>query len=134
MAIEDFLYESITEGEFDFDFYILYLQRECDDPYYPPYKDDIGMYKSKEKAIEDARKKFYKRAKDYVTPEARKYGGVSELYYIEGGYFQDNESRLDENGVKKKRKFIDKPLYIIYDKEEQNKVGARWERMHGRKS
>ena len=25
-----------------------------------------------------------------------------------------------------------KPLYVIYDKDEQEKVDARWEKMHGK--
>jgi len=120
MGIEDFLYEEITEGEFDYDFYKIYSQHECDDPYYPPYTTDIGIYKSKENAIKYARDSFYSRAKDYVTPEDRKYGGVEGMYYIEGGYF-DDEVKINK---------CKKPLYIIYDKEEQAKVEARWKWMH----
>lgn len=132
MAIEDFLYEEITEGVFDYDFYILYMQTECDDPYYPPYTRNIGIYKSKDKAIQNARKKFYKESENYTSIEDRKYGGVEGMFYIEGDYFEDSETNVDEDGVKKKRTRHNKPLYVIYDKYEQAKVDARWERMHGK--
>lgn len=121
--MEDFICEKITEGEFDFDFYILYIQSQCDDPYYPPYNHNIGIYKSKEKAIERARKSFQNMAEGYKTLEDRKYGGVDSMLYIEGGYFEDSE--YDKNTKNKK------PLYIIYDKEEQEKIDARWNKMHG---
>lgn len=132
MSVDDFVYENIEDGDFDFDFYVVYMQTECDDPYYPPYKRDIGVYKSKENAIENTRQKFYKMAKGYTSTEDRKYGGVDAMFYIEGDYFKDRETISDENKVsgKKNKRQNDKPLYIIYDKEEQAKIDARWERMH----
>lgn len=139
MAIEDFLYEEVSECDVEFDFYVLYMQTECDDPYYPPYSRNVGMFKSKENAIKHARESFYKMAKDYITPEDRKYGGVEGMFYIEGDYFNDRDDEIDENGEngkngdKKKRRRFDKPLYVIYDKEEQEKVDARWEKMHGKR-
>lgn len=133
MAIEDFLYETINECDIDYDYYVLYVQTECDDPYYPPYNRDVGMFKTKENAIAHARESFYKMAERYTTVEDRKYGGVESMFYLEGGYFHDTADEVDENGDKKKRRNADKPLYIIYDKEEQAKVDARWERMHGKK-
>jgi hypothetical protein len=132
MAIEDFLYEEVTECDIDYDFYVLYMQTECDDPYYPPYNRNVGMFKSKENAIKHARESFYKMAEHYTTPEDRKYGGVEGIFYLEGGYFHDHDDEVDENGEKKKRKRFDNPLYVIYDKEQQEKVDARWERMHGK--
>jgi len=132
MSIEDFLYEEITECDIDYDFYVLYMQTECDDPYYPPYNRNVGMFKSKEKAIAHARKSFYKMAEGYTSAKDRKYGGVEGMFYIEGGYFHDREDETDENGEKKKRRRFEKPLYVIYDKEEQAKADARWERMHGK--
>lgn len=132
MAIEDFLYEEVSECDVEFDFYVLYMQTECDDPYYPPYSRNVGMFKSKENAIKHARESFYKMAKGYTTPEDRKYGGVEGMFYIEGDYFNDRDDEMDENGDKKKRRRFDKPLYVIYDKEEQEKVDARWEKMHGK--
>jgi hypothetical protein len=50
------------------------------------------------------------------------------MFYIEGGYFYDNK----ETNGKNKNIGNDKPLYVIYDKEEQAKIEARWERMHGK--
>lgn len=132
MAIEDFLYEEVTDCDVEFDFYVLYMQTECDDPYYPPYNRNIGMFKSKENAIKHAKESFYKMAKGCTTPEERKYGGVEGMFYIEGDYFKDSVDEIDENGDNKKRRRFDKPLYVIYDKEEQEKVDARWERMHGK--
>lgn len=133
MAIEDFLYEEVTECDIDYDFYVLYMQTECDDPYYPPYNRNVGMFKSKEKAIKHARESFYKMAEHCTNPEDRKYGGVEGMFYLEGDYFHDREDEIGEDGEKKKRKRFDKPLYVIYDKEEQAKVDARWDRMHGRR-
>ena len=127
MGIEDFLYEELIEGEFDYDFYTVYSQSECDDPYYPPYTRDIGMYKSKENAIKRAKDTFYRMAEGCTESEDRKYGGVEGMYYIEGGFFDDGDD------VENRRKNVktNKPLYIIYDKEEQAKVESRWKRMHG---
>lgn len=136
MSIEDFLHEEITEGEFDFDFYILYMETECDDSYYAPYTTNIGIYKSKENAIKSARGKFYKMAEHRITADQRKYGGVEGIYYIEGNYFEDREPEVgqDEVGdeaIKKKWKgTCDRQMYTIYDKEEEGKRSARWERMH----
>lgn len=121
----DFIHEEITECDIQFDFYILYMQTECDDPYYPPYNRNIAMFKSKEKAIEYARKKFYQMAEKIMTIEQRKYRGVEGMLYIEGDYFEDND---DKNTLKN-----NEPLYVIYDKHEQDKIDARWERMHGNK-
>lgn len=132
MTIDDFLYEEVTDCDVEFDFYVLYMQTECEDPYYPPYNRDMGMFKSKENAIKYARESFYKMAKDCITPEDRKYGGVEGMFYIEGDYFKDSVDEIDENGEKKKRRNFNKPLYVIYDKEEQEKVDARWEKMHGK--
>lgn len=131
MAIEDFLYEEVNECDVDYDYYVLYMQTECDDPYYPPYNRDVGMFKSKEKAIAHARESFYKMAEGCKSDEDRKYGGVEGLFYLEGGFFKDSEVEL--NGEKRKKGSGDKPLYVIYDKEEQDKVDARWERMHGKR-
>jgi len=130
----DFIYEEIAEGEFDFDFYILYMQTECDDPYYPPYNRNIGIFKSKDYAIQDARKRFYKMTDHFKTPEDRKYGGVEGMFYIEGGYFNDNMS-VNKTVLDKPKpvSLSHKPLYMIYDKEEQERVDARWERMHGKR-
>jgi len=149
MGIEDFIYEEIKDCDLDFDFYIVYIQHECDDPYYPPYKDSIGIYKSKENAIKRARESFYKTAKGYTTAEDRKYGGVNVMLYIEGDYFKDsenegecdkgseNEGGCDENtidnGEKKnghKYKRVERQVYIIYDKEEQERIDTRWRKMH----
>ena len=130
MAIDDFLYEEVNECDIDYDYYVLYMQTECDDPYYPPYNRDVGMFKSKEKAIAHARESFYKMAKGCTSAEDRKYGGVEGLFYLEGGFFKD--SHVEMNGGKRKRGFDDKPLYVIYDKEHQEKVDARWEKMHGK--
>ena len=136
MPIEDFLHEEITEGEFDFDFYILYMQTECDDPYYAPYTTNIGIYKSKENAIKSARGKFYKMAEDRITSDQRKYGGVEGIFYIEGNYFKDRGSEVgqdevgDEERKKKWKGKRDRQMYTIYDKEEEGKRSARWERMH----
>lgn len=128
MAIEDFLYEEVKECDAEFDFYIVYIQHECDDPYYPPYKDSCGIYKSKENAIKYARESFYKMAENCITVEDRKYGGVEGMFYIEGDYFQDSD------GENKKCKVMgtERQVYIIYDKEEQKRVEARWEKMHGK--
>lgn len=130
MVIEDFIYEELTEGEFDYDFYTVYSQSECDDPYYPPYTRDIGMYKSKENAIKRAKDTFYRMAEGRTEPEDRKYGGVEGMYYIEGGFFDDGDDGDDVENRRKNAK-TNKPLYIIYDKEQQAKVEARWKRMHG---
>jgi len=132
MSVDNFVYEEITEGDFDFDFYVVYMQTECDDPYYPPYKSDVGIYKSKENAIDSTRKKFYKMSERYTSAEGRKYGGVDATFYIEGAYFEDNATTTDENKVsgKKNKSKNDKPLYVIYDKEEQAKIEARWETIH----
>jgi hypothetical protein len=130
MSVEDFVYEKITEGDFEFDFYVVYSQTECDDPYYPPYQTNIGNYKSKENAIKSARERFYKMAEEYTSAEDRKYGGVDNLYYIKGNYFEDSETEVGEDGEKKKRMRCNERLYVIYDKEEQAKVNARWEMMH----
>lgn len=129
MSIGDFLYEEVNECDIDYDFYVLYMQTECEDPYYPPYNRNVGMFKSKENAISCARERFYKMAKDYTTAEDRKYGGVEGMFYLEGDYFDDIES---EGGEKKKRRNADKPLYVIYDKEEQAKADARWVRRRGK--
>jgi len=131
MAIEDFLYEEVTECDIDYDFYVLYMQTECEDPYYPPYNTNVGMFKSKVKAIAYARERFYKMSQGLTSAEERKYGGVEGMFYLEGDYFHDREE-VDENGNKKKIRRFDKPLYVIYDKEEKDKVDARWERMHGK--
>ena len=130
MSVEDFVYEKTTEGDFDFDFYVVYSQTECDDPYYPPYKNNIGNYKSKENAIKRARERFYEMAEEYTSAEDRKHGGVDSLYYIKGSYFEDSETEVGEDGEKKKRMNCNERLYVIYDKEEQAKVDARWEMMH----
>ena len=143
MAIEDFLYEEVKECDSDFDFYIVYNQHECEDHYYPPYKDSIGIYKSKENAIKRARESFYKMAKGCTSAEDRKYRGVDGMLYIEGGYFEDGEvdgdggeGEKDENGKakNKNRKGMgsesERQVYIIYDKEEQEKINARHERMN----
>lgn len=127
MGIEDFIYEEMVEGEFDYDFYTAYSQIKCDDPYYPPYTRDIGMYKSKENAIKRAKDTFYRMAKRCTKPEDRKYGGVEGMYYIEGGFFDDG----DDVENRRKNAKTNKPLYIIYDKEEQAKAEARWKWMHG---
>lgn len=133
MSIEDFLHEEITEGAFDFDFYILYMETECDDPYYPPYTTNIGIYKSKENAIKSARGKFYRMAEHCITAEGRKYGGVESIFYIEGNYFEDRETEVGDVESKKKWKGKrDRQMYTIYDKEEEEKRSARWERMHKR--
>lgn len=63
-------------------FYIVFSQRDCDDPYYPPYADVIRVYKSKEKAIEHARR-IRKRTKKYSRPE--------DCYYVEEYEFQDED-------------------------------------------
>jgi len=128
MAIEDFLYEYVAEGEFDYDFYIVYLQTECDDPYYPPYNNNIGIFKSKENAIAYTRKSFYDCAENYTSVERRKYGGVPQKFYIEGKYYKDSDGDVE---IKRKVNH-DEPLYIIYDKEEQDKIDARCDRMHGK--
>jgi len=132
MSIEDFLHEEITEGEFDFDFYILYMETECEDPYYPPYTTNIGIYKSKENAIKSARGKFYKISEHCITSEDRKYGGVEGIFYIEGNYFEDRQPEVGEceESKKKWKGKRDRQVYIIYDKEEEGKKSARWERMH----
>lgn len=136
MPIEDFLHEEITEGEFDFDFYILYMETECDDPYYAPYTTNIGIYKSKENAIKSAREKFYRIAEHYITPEDRKYGGIERIFYIEGNYFEDRAPEVGKDEVgneESKNKWKgkrDRQMYTIYDKEEEGKRSARWERMH----
>jgi hypothetical protein len=134
MAIEDFLYEEVKECDADFDFYVLYMQTECDDPYYPPYNRDVGMFKSKENAIKRARDSFYKMAKGCITAEDRKYGGVESMFYVEGGYFHDSEASNVDGEKNKKRKGMgsDILVYIIYDKEEQKRVETRWEKMHGK--
>lgn len=132
MSIYDFIYEEVTACDIDYDFYILYMRTECDDPYYPHYERNVGIFKSKEKAIAHARKSFYKMAEGYTSDEDRKYGGVEGMLYLKGSYFNDREDEVDENGDKNKRRNFDKPLYVIYDKEEQTKVDARWKRMHGK--
>ena len=132
MSIEDFLHEEITEGEFDFDFYILYMETECEDPYYAPYTTNIGIYKSKENAIKSARGKFYRMAEDRITADQRKYGGVEGIFYIEGNYFEDREPEVGD-GEESKKKWKgkrDRQMYTIYDKEEEGKRSARWERTH----
>jgi len=137
MSIEDFLYEHTeeSESEFDFDFYNIYMQRDCDDPYYPPYNDIIGVYKYKENAIKSAKERFYKYAKDYVTEEERKYGGVEVVFYVDGGYFEDREdngeNNYEDNDTKKsKKRHSNKPIYIIYDKDEEAIKNARLKKMN----
>jgi hypothetical protein len=101
----------------------LYIQHECDDPYYPSYNDVIGVYKYKENAIKRAKKSFYRYAEKCITKEERKYGGV------DGNYFEDNED--NEDNEKKIVNKNDTQVYIIYDKEEDEKRNTRWEKMHG---
>lgn len=124
MELNDFIYEEINECDIIFDYYIIYMENECDDPYYPPYTTDIGVFKSKDKAIQYARESFNKIAKDYSTSDDRKYGGVESKFYIEGKYFEDSERKIKNNS--------NKPVYVIYDKEEQTKINARWNKMHGK--
>jgi hypothetical protein len=126
MKIEDFIYEETTEGDFNYDFYTVYSQCPCDDPYYPPYTNDIGIYKSKNNAIKRARDTFYRMAQYYTEPEDRKYGGVEGMFYVEGCYFNDADDEVKRNICAKS----DKPLYIIYDKEEQEKSDTRYKKMH----
>lgn len=67
-------------------FYIVIAQRQCDDPYYAPYNDPIGYYKSKELAIESARR-YRKRTK--------KYSSSQDCYYVQECYFHDNDTVTD---------------------------------------
>ena len=131
MSVKYFMFEMVTEIDIEFDFYIVYMQTECDDPYYPPYVSNVGTYKSKANAIQSARKRFFKRAEDYTITDDHKYRGVECLYYVEGGYFDDREDCSGEKRLGKNKSSI---VYRIYDKEEQDKCDARWDKMHGKRS
>lgn len=69
-------------------FYALVAQRECDDPYYPPYNDVLRYYRTKEQAIEGARR-CRKRTKEYSSPR--------DCYYVEEHIFSchDNDNEAD---------------------------------------
>ena len=75
-------------------------------------------------------------AEDRITSDQRKYGGVEGIFYIEGNYFEDRGSEVgqdevgDEERKKKWKGKRDRQMYTIYDKEEEGKRSARWERMH----
>jgi hypothetical protein len=61
--------------------YIVFRQSECDDNYYRPYTEFMGLYKSKEKAIARA-KNVRKRTKKYSNPD--------DCYYVEEHTFDDD--------------------------------------------
>jgi hypothetical protein len=46
--------------------YIVYRQRECDDPYYAPYTDVLAVYRSEEAAVEKA-KAYAEKWKEDMT-------------------------------------------------------------------
>lgn len=62
-------------------FYTVVAQRQCDDPYYPLYTDIIRYFKSKEKAIEFARR-CRQRTKKHSQPQ--------DCYYVEERTFDDD--------------------------------------------
>jgi len=67
-------------------FYIVISQSACDDPYYPPYRDTIGTYKSKEKAIERAR---------LSRKKTKKHSSPGDCYYVEEHTFDDEVDKKD---------------------------------------
>jgi hypothetical protein len=77
--------------------YLVYSQRECDDPYYPPYQTMIGIYKSKEKAIEYARQSYNK---------LKKYMSNNDCYYVEEHTLDDNVDKQSITPTEKKNETI----------------------------
>lgn len=97
-------------SEDTFDFYIIYMQHPCDDPYYPPYVRNVGVFKSKELAIEKAKSSF-----DHFRDTARKYNcKTEELFYVEGDYYEDTNVIMEDR-IKGKN---NRQVFIIYDETE----------------
>jgi len=67
-------------------FYIVISQTACDDPYYPPHRDTIGTYKSKEKAIEYAR---------LSRKKTKKHSSPGDCYYVTEHIFDDEVDKKD---------------------------------------
>jgi hypothetical protein len=105
-------------------FYIVFAQRACDDPYYPPYTDAIRYYKSKEKAIESARMSRI-RTKKCSNPE--------DCYYVEEHTFDDDvqikeyssseisddENYANEHGIDIRKHKEEMKKYYYYGEDEE---------------
>lgn len=60
--------------------YIVYRQRECDDPYYPPYQDALAVFKSQDAAVE--------KAKAYAA-EHQEYMSGNDCFHVIEHSFSD---------------------------------------------
>ena len=58
--------------EQDYDVYLVFMQIPCDDPYYTPSVHLTRIYRSKEKAIEKAKKSF-----ESNIEECKKYNSAT---------------------------------------------------------
>ena len=89
-------------------FYVVIAQRACDDPYYPPYADTIGTYKSKEKAIERAR---------LCRKKTKKYSSPDDCYYVEEHTFDDDVKFKDYSSSESSDEDMKKYQYRGEDEE-----------------
>jgi hypothetical protein len=87
-------------------FYAVVSQRECDDPYYPPYNDVIGYYKNKGLAIQAARN---------ARNRTKKYSEPKDCYYVEEMMFNNPDENEFNNEV------ADDDEEIFFDENNKNK-------------
>jgi len=69
-------------------FYIVFSQTDCDDSYYRPYVTVVRIFKSKEKAIQEAK---------YLRKRTKKYSSPDDCYYVEEYTFDDDKKHVSCN-------------------------------------
>ena len=74
--------------------YLVTAQRECDDPYYRPYQDVIGVYRTRDNAVRRA-KEAYENMKDCMHGD--------ECYMVDQVAFGDDR---EGSGMKRRHVFV----------------------------
>ena len=90
--------EPKNELQLEYQLYILMLRFPCSDDYYPPYSNVVGVYKSREIAIQKAKKYNIDEQEAY---KKNKYcvGNSKRIFYVKGYNFNDfvDDSNIENN-------------------------------------
>ena len=84
--------------QLEYQLYILMLHFPCSDNYYPPYSNVVSVYKSREIAIEKA-KKYNIDEQEAYKKNTQCVGNSKRIFYVKGYNFNDfiEDTTLENN-------------------------------------
>ena len=80
---------TITDADVEnFDAYIVFSKRSCEDMYYADYEDLLGVYQTRQGAIDRVNQRVAAQKANFAKTQY--HHDLSYHYYVSGFYFREN--------------------------------------------